>query len=85
MTFKHQGYQVGEFIRAYDFKPMSDREDLFVEGEIVRSDLGTREVPFAHYVIRVTKDTAYPEEPREEVYVPMEVSFLEYDNRVEKI
>lgn len=69
---------IGQVIRAYDFKPMVGREDVFVEGTVVDiNDNGG----YKAFVIRCTKDT-HDKRVGEYVYVPMEVSFLEYDSRI---
>lgn len=70
---------IGQVIRAYDFKPMVGREDVFVEGTVVDvNDNGG----YKAFVIRVTKDTSAMDRVGEFIYVPMEVSFLEYDSRI---
>lgn len=69
---------IGDTIRSYDFKPMADRDDAFVEGVVVDiNDNGG----YKAFVIRVTKDTI-DRRIGEYVYVPMEVSFMEYDSRI---
>jgi len=77
---KFDGIPVGTKIRAYDFKPMSDRDDMFIEGIITESDdnIFGKDV----YEVTVTKDTAFDTQPRDVVYVPKEVLFMEYDNRI---
>ena len=79
---------VGDVIRGYDFNPMADRGDSYVEGIVVdKGDVGSG---YDAYAIRVTKDVFGGEVmPKGEhsrvgkiVYVPFEVDFLEYDGRV---
>ena len=80
--------KVGQTIRAYDFKPMAGRDDCFVEGVVEKVD----NRGYDCYVIRVTKDhfdnasstTVASENNRvgQEVFVPFEVSFMEYDGRI---
>ena len=74
--------KVGDYIRAYDFKPLKGREDCFVEGRVVRVD----NKGFDCYIIEVTKDSwAEGDETGrvgQEVLVPFQVSFMEYDGRV---
>jgi len=78
--------KIGDFIRAYDFKPMVGREDCFVEGVVVRVD----NKGYDCFVIQVTKDVFGGEVcPKgknsrvgHEVMVPFQVSFMEYDARV---
>lgn len=74
--------KVGDVIRAYDFKPMVGRDDCFVEGLVKRVD----NKGFDCYIIEVTKDSWAEGDDRgrvgQEVLVPFEVSFMEYDGRV---
>jgi hypothetical protein len=74
--------QVGDTIRAYDFKPMMGREDCFVEGVVEKID----NRGYDCYVIVVTKDSwSDAEDPGrvgKEVFVPFEVSFMEFDARI---
>jgi hypothetical protein len=73
--------QVGQHIRAYDFEPMPDRSDRYVEGEVIERDV-VREFGAIGYLIRVTKDALYDEGQRTEVFVPYGISFGEFDSRV---
>jgi len=74
--------QVGDTIRAYDFKPMAGREDCFVEGVVTKVD----NRGYDCYVIVVTRDSWSDAEDKgrvgKEVFVPFEVSFMEFDARV---
>jgi hypothetical protein len=74
--------QVGDTIRAYDFKPLKGRDDCFVEGVVKRVD----NKGFDCFVIEVTKDSWSEGEDAgrvgQEVLVPFQVSFMEYDGRV---
>jgi hypothetical protein len=78
--------KVGQTIRAYDFKPMVGRADCFVEGVVSKID----NRGYDCFVITVTRDVFDGEvQPRgehsrvgHEVYVPFQVSFMEYDARV---
>ena len=82
---------IGNVIRAYDFKPMVGRNDCFVEGVV---EAITDEKGFQAYKIRVTKDVFDGKEfteagyksmgnrVGEKVFVPFEVSFMEYDARI---
>jgi hypothetical protein len=75
--------KVGQTIRAYDFKPMQGREDCFVEGVVERV---TNETGCKSFKITVTKDSWSDAEDKGRVgkivFVPMEVSFMEYDARI---
>ena len=74
--------KVGDTIRAYDFKPMVGREACFVEGVVTKVD----DKGFDCFVITVTKDSWSDSEDKgrvgQEVLVPFQVSFMEYDGRV---
>jgi hypothetical protein len=83
----------GDYIRAYDFKPLKGRTDCFVEGEVL--ERGNTEHGFQAYKIRVTRDVfdgrefdelAYKEVEKHRVgdivFVPWKVSFMEYPGRV---
>jgi hypothetical protein len=74
---------VGDTIRSYDFKPMVGREDCFVEGVVERV---TTEQGYKAYKITVTKDSWSDAECRGRVgkivFVPVEVSYMEYAGRV---
>jgi hypothetical protein len=79
--------KVGQTIRAYDFKPMAGREDCFVEGTVI--DIN-REQGYMAYKIECTKDVFGGSDQKKgkgsrvglTVYVPQEVSFMEYDARI---
>ena len=74
---------VGDTIRSYDFKPMVGREDCFVEGIVERV---TTEQGYKAYKITVTKDSWSDAEDKGRVgkivFVPVEVSFMEFAGRV---
>ena len=74
--------KVGDTIRAYDFKPMAGREDCFVEGVVVKID----NQGYDCFVIDVTKDSWSDAEDKgrvgKQVFVPFQVSFMEFDARV---
>ena len=80
--------KVGQTIRAYDFKPMTGREDCFVEGvvEVVNDNT----MGYRAFKITATKDVwAGESQPKGKhsrvgkiVFVPHEVDFMEYDARI---
>jgi hypothetical protein len=83
---------IGDTIRAYDFIPMAGRGDAYVEG-IVENDRCT-EPGYLAYKITVTADkfiadveTIKTQDNRigQIVFVPHEVSFMEFDFRVLKL
>lgn len=79
--------KVGDVIRAYDFKPMVGRSDCFVEGKVIDID---EERGYKAFKIECTADFfdgKYRKGVRSSrlaktVFVPMEVSFMEYDARI---
>ncbi len=76
--------EIGDVIRAYDFKPMVGRGDSYCEGKVItKGDLGRG---YDAYCIKVTKSVFGGEEDRrrvgELVYVPFETDFMEYDARI---
>lgn len=75
---KFEGFETGTRVRCYDFKPMGDRTQRYVEGEITNT-LVEHGVKF--YEVNVTRDTLFPENPRDTVLVPMETS-MDYDTRI---
>lgn len=79
--------KVGQIIRGYDFKPMAGRNDCYVEGVVERI---TTEPGYKAFKITCTKDVFDGEvQPKGKesrlgriVYIPLEVSFMEYDARI---
>jgi hypothetical protein len=91
---------VGDTIKAYDFQPMDDRPDMYIEGVVVsKGDClveympGVKVSQFQGYTINVTKSVSGIKENTDfdqsrvgsEMYVPFQMSMLEYDNRVVKV
>ena len=80
--------KVGDVIRAYDFKPMFGRSDCYVEGIVENANC--TEPGYKCYKITCTTDFfdgKYRKGVRSSrvakvVFVPMEVSFMEYDARI---
>jgi hypothetical protein len=78
---------VGDVIRAYDFKPMYGRSDCFIEGKVISI---TEETGYKAYKVECINDFfdgkfrkgVRSSRVGKNVYVPMEVSFMEYDARV---
>lgn len=71
--------KVGDLIRAYDFKPMAGRDDVYVEGVVIGINDNDG---YKAFVIVCTKDSSPADRYAEIVYVPMEVSIMEFDGRV---
>ena len=77
----------GDYIRAYDFKPMFGRNDCYVEGKVVaiteKPGYRAFEIIACTDVFDGKKKTGVRSSRiNKTVYVPMEVSFMEYDARV---
>ena len=87
---KHENKAVkGDIIRAYDFAPMAGRGDCYVEGKVI--DANCNEPGYKCYKIDITADKFDGDVETEmirgnriasQMYVPYEVSFMEYDFRV---
>ena len=78
-------FQIGDKIRAYDFKPCVGRPESFVEGTIIniQSDRGRLE-----YIIDCAVDSTSEGKWSRvgyRVYIPMEISFSEWDNRIQPV
>lgn len=79
--------EVGDIIRAYDFKPMYGRSDCFVEGKV---ESVTNEHGYKAFKITCINDFFDGKFRRgvrssrvgKSVFVPMEVSFMEFDARI---
>ena len=76
--------QKGDYIRAYDFKPLKGREDCFIEGEVLETN--NTEHGYQAYKIRVVRDSWSDAEDKGrvgiEMFVPWRVSFSEFQGRV---
>ena len=77
---------VGDRIRSYDFY---ENKECYVEGTVIRVDKECKENRFSSFIIKVEKLVFSNKETEIDseylVYVPMEVGFMEWDGRVEKI
>jgi hypothetical protein len=78
---------VGDIIRAYDFKPMVGRSDCFVEGKVISINEDRGYKAFKIECMSDFFDGKFRKGVRSSrvgktVYVPMEVSFMEYDARI---
>ena len=88
---KHEGFKVGQKIRAQDFAGMGDR--CYIEGKIKAvNPNGTVALPgIGHYVIDVTSDhfdgheqDSVGSRAGREGFVPMETTF-DWDDRVTEV
>jgi hypothetical protein len=78
---------VGDVIKAFDFEPMPGRPDRFISGVVI--DKGPIKHPqhdvtmFDGYTIEILETDKGSQTRKGEIgYVPFEVSFMEYDERV---
>lgn len=79
--------KVGEVIRGYDFKPMVGRNDCYVEGKVIAI---TNEAGYKAFKIECMTDCfdgkfrkgARSSRVGKNIFVPLEVSFMEYDARI---
>jgi hypothetical protein len=85
MTLKYENkFKVGQRIRSYDWETIPGRKPCFVEGEIV--EINPEGLPFKAYKIlrdrRVFDGREVDHQIGKPVYVPMEVMFGEFTDRV---
>jgi hypothetical protein len=79
--------KAGDIIRAYDFKPMYGRSDCYMEGKVIGV---TQEAGYKAFKVECINDFfdgkfrkgARSSRVAKIVFVPMEVSFMEYDARI---
>ena len=81
-ALKFAGLSKGTKIKAYDFEPIPGRPEAYVEGIIIAEV--AEGIPYHAYEIHVTKCTMN-QRVGEKVFVPHEMSMLEFDNRVTKL
>jgi len=79
--------EVGEVIKALDFRPMADRPDNYIVGRVIaKGDMGMCE---GYKVVVLNSETGCEEYDVKriatEMIVPFEMSMLEHDTRVTKL
>lgn len=72
--------KVNQYIKAYDFKPMADREDRYMIGEVFDTNVSRQGV--SYYAVRCVYASHDQYEVNEVVFVPHEVFLFEYEERV---
>lgn len=83
-SFENQ-IEIGQRVRAFDFQPMKGREDCYVEGRVTGISI---EHGFKAFVVRCDKDSWDSDGDNkgsrvgQAIIVPMEVDFMEYDERI---
>jgi hypothetical protein len=75
--------EVGDLIKAFDFEPMEGRPDCYVVGIV--KDIGWIRNEYIGYTIDCVYDTMASSRVGRTVYVPVQMSFMEYDGRVTKV
>ena len=77
--------KTGDVIRSYDFKPMVGRPDCYVEGVVLEHGYLER-CGYNAYRIEVTYDSLNDAKIKgrvgKEVFVPMQVSYMDFPGRV---
>lgn len=81
---------IGDIIKAYDFKPMTDRPDCFLAGRVVAKgkmfqEFEGRKIYIGDgYTVEVLGGDEESREHRkgQTMYVPFEIDFMEFDERV---
>lgn len=86
---------IGDIIKSFDFKPMEGRPDYFLTGIVTAKGPMMQELPGGNhayigegYTVKVIGgDAESVEMGRKDVtmYVPFEVDFMEYDERVQLV
>jgi hypothetical protein len=84
--------QIGDVIKAFDFKPMEGREDSFLIGKVIAKGPIKRFEPELDreiylcdgYTIEIT-ECSDNVRTGDTGYVPFQVSMMEYDERVQVV
>jgi hypothetical protein len=77
---------IGDTIKAFDFEPCEGRADKFLQGVVLEKGWvgATEQDRFLAYTVGVT-DSHKESRIGEVMYVPFEVDFDDFDNRVTKL
>jgi hypothetical protein len=75
--------EVGDTIKAYDFKPMDDRPDYFLVGKVTAK--GKTRLGFDGYTVTVTESPEHDVRVGLEMFVPFGIVFDDWDGRVSKV
>ena len=74
--------EVGEVIRSYDFEPMTDRPDSYIEGIVISKQ------DFMYHIAvqsRVFAGEKMEGGVGETVQTPMQMVMMEYEDRITKV
>ena len=78
---KHKAI-VGDIVRSYDFKPMADRGDSYIEGIVIKKTDSTYSIAVQK---RVFAGEVEPGEVGEYVVTHFQQTFMEYEGRITKL
>ena len=78
---KHKAI-VGDIVRSYDFKPMADRGDSYIEGIVIKKTDSTYSIAVQK---RVFAGEVEPVEVGEYVVTHFKQTFMEYEGRITKL
>ena len=78
---KHKAI-VGDIVRSYDFKPMADRGDSYIEGIVIEKTESTYKIAVQKRVFAGEVESV---EVGEYVTTHFEQLFMEYDERIQKL
>jgi len=89
-TLKFEGqFKVGETIKAYHFHPSMDRAESYLVGEILSTGTSEEMGGAKVFNLKMTANVIHgiPTEMvgDETATVPMEIGFMEFDSRIEKV
>ena len=73
---------VGDIVRSYDFKPMADRGDSYIEGIVIEKTDSTYSIAVQK---RVFAGEVEPVEVGEYVVTHFKQTFMEYEGRITKL
>ena len=73
---------VGDIVRSYDFKPMADRGDSYIEGIVIKKTDSTYSIAVQK---RVFAGEVEPVEVGEYVVTHFKQTFMEYEGRSTKL
>ena len=73
---------VGDIVRSYDFKPMADRGDSYIEGIVIKKTDSTYSIAVQK---RVFAGEVEPVEVGEYVVTHFKQTFMEYEGRITKL
>ena len=73
---------VGDIVRSYDFKPMADRGDSYIEGIVIEKTNSTYSIAVQK---RVFAGEVEPVEVGEYVVTHFKQTFMEYEGRISKL